>query len=239
MVYSTMQITPKLITKNFKTGRAKRIEFPRPGVYKIVIHTYNGKGTSLYNWFQENTVSTSAHYSVWKNGTIEQYVRENDTAWHAGQSWWNDVSIGIEHQDDGNPADPVRTEQLYEASAELVADICRRWNIALTADNIVPHKKTASTGCPGGLDVNRIITRAQHIAEAAVPIPQPEPMPIPIPVPEPTPTPEPTPIPRPIPQPLPQPILVPSTPDPIPPVRPGFNIFKTIWDFLRKIFNRK
>jgi len=150
-------------TNNFSISRNKRDEFPTAGVYRIVLHTYNGAGRSLFNWFQNNIVQVSAHYAVFKDGNTEQYVDENEKAYHAGHAWWNDVSIGIEHQDDGVPEDTARTDEMYEASAQLVADICLRWRLPVNRTTVVKHSECTTTGCPGGLDVDRIVRRAAEI----------------------------------------------------------------------------
>jgi hypothetical protein len=161
-----MNIAQRLITRNFQGGRSQPI-------LNIVMHTYNGAGTSLYNWFQNNDRGVSSHYAVMKDGTVEQYVRDEDTAFHAG-GWdsdgnnigdFNDKGIGIEHQDDGNPNDPVRTHALYEASAQLVAELHQRHGVHLNRDRIVLHREVTSTGCPGALDVDKIIARAKQIVE--------------------------------------------------------------------------
>jgi N-acetyl-anhydromuramyl-L-alanine amidase AmpD len=149
-----MQIVQRLITRNVYSFRGN------PS--RIVLHTYGGPGTSLYNWFQNNTHGVSAHYAVMMSGIIEQYVPDTRIAGHAGNREWNRTSIGIEHQDNGNPADGARTTALYNASAELVFTLCKKYNIPPTRDYIVPHKQLVSTrSCPGGLNINRIIDQAK------------------------------------------------------------------------------
>lgn len=168
-------IVQKFIDRNFdKTRNGKTIK-------KIIIHTYGGGGKSLYNWFNRDIVydpikkkfflngtdqeatPASAHYSVFKDGGIEQYVRDEHRAYHASSA--NDEGIGIEHQDDKQPADSIRTPELYESSAKLVAFLCWKHKIPCNSDYIEPHRKYATDGrsCPGGLDINRIIRRANEL----------------------------------------------------------------------------
>jgi len=160
-----MNIQRKIITntRNYKFGREGRnVEF-------IVIHTYGGGGVSLYNWFQNNQVQVSAHYAVRKDGIIEQYVEESNTAYHAGNWEYNLKSIGIEHQDDGNWNDAIRTNELYEASAQLIADIFRRYNWTIEEWNkrIVLHRTIPGVRaeCPGALNIDRLRLRVSELLE--------------------------------------------------------------------------
>jgi gas vesicle protein len=160
-----MNIQRKIITntRNYKFGRdGRNVEF-------IVIHTYGGGGVSLYNWFQNNQVQVSAHYAVRKDGIIEQYVEESNTAYHAGNWEYNLKSIGIEHQDDNNWNDAIRTNELYEASAQLIADIFRRynWGIQEWDRRIVLHRTIPGVRaeCPGGLNIERLRLRVSELLE--------------------------------------------------------------------------
>lgn len=161
-----MNIDIYYIDRNYTPGRSgAKIEI-------TVGHTYNGKGKILQGWFNNPIAQVSAHYSVHKDGTIAQYVREEDTAWHAGQWEGNIHSIGIEHQDDGNPGDSVRTNEQYESSAQLIADIYRRYKLDINNQGLIkPHKEFTSTGCPGGLDITRIRNRVYEILHPEPPIP--------------------------------------------------------------------
>lgn len=140
--------------KNFRVGR--------PGGLKptaIVIHISDGCLASADAWFHNPEALVSAHYIVAKNGAIHQYVKEQDTAYHAGApvnpTWKllrpgvnaNWYTIGIEHE--GKPEDAWCDEQ-YRASAELVADIARRWEIPIDEDHIVLHREIrGDRSCPG------------------------------------------------------------------------------------------
>lgn len=166
-----MAIQKRLISNNYTNGRFGY------SIKRIVLHTYGGGGRSLFNWFNAPTTQASAHYAVFKDGNGEQYVEDHNMAWHAGtvaggglpnNNW---ESIGIEHQDDGNPGDSVRTNELYEASAQLVAELCRRHGIPCRLLNegqkwssgISLHNYYANKSCPGALNAQRIVNRANEI----------------------------------------------------------------------------
>lgn len=161
-----MEIIKRYIQRNYTKGRVYGGKIFSPK--RIIIHTYGAKGRSLFDWFNKPNSNASAHYAVFKDGTIEQYVDERDTAWHGASSKYpinNYDTIGIEHQDDGYSHDYVRTNELYASSAKLVAQICKQYGIPCNSKYIEPHKKYADDGrtCPGGLDINRIIKEANNI----------------------------------------------------------------------------
>ena len=65
--------------------------------YIVIHYTGSAEGTALAvsNYFKNSTVSSSAHYVVDWN-SIYQCVEEKYGAWHAGNSYYNKHSIGIE-----------------------------------------------------------------------------------------------------------------------------------------------
>lgn len=148
----------KIIQRNFTQGRS--------GQYAqfVVLHTYNGTGRSLYGWFNNAIAQVSAHYGVFMDGNSEQYVDESNTAWANGNWDANIKAISIEHQDNGVPSDAVRTNELYEGTAQLIADIYRRyaWDKA-DMGKIRQHREFVGTGCPGALDIERIKRRVKEI----------------------------------------------------------------------------
>lgn len=157
-----MNITERLIQRNYSQGRFGA------SVQVVVGHTYNGKGTYLDGWFNNPIAQVSSHYSILKSGEIVRYVKEEDTAWHAGNWDANIHTIGIEHQDDGNPNDKERTNELYESTAQLIADIYRRYGLDIENRALIkPHKEYASTGCPAALDIDRIRQRVYEILHPA------------------------------------------------------------------------
>ena len=174
-----MTITEKLIQPgNFTPGRGGYT------VKNIVLHTEDATDSSAWATFNDPSKQRSAHYLVGENGEVLHAVSEGDTAWHAANWIVNESSIGIEHEDKGNYNDPVRTDAEYANSAELVADICRRYGIPCVkvevgsnhmpvGPGIVLHKEVSQSGtaCPDGLDWARIIRQAQAILGGVTPSP--------------------------------------------------------------------
>ena len=141
---------------NFRQGR--------PGGYRpeaIVIHIMDGPMSAADSWFNDPRAKVSAHYGVGKDGTLHQYVKEVDTAFHAGTivaPTWNLLkagvnpnfyTIGIEHEGRGDVPWPWPDLQL-NASVALVREIAARWNIDLAKNTIVMHHQIrANKTCPG------------------------------------------------------------------------------------------
>lgn len=131
----------------------------------IVIHIMAGTLKSTDTWFSMIESQVSSHYGVGLNGEIHQYVHEEDTAWANGLvPGWNTgptskfvlsrpgvnpnlYSISIEHEGQDLSKNPK--EQL-EASANLIKDICTRYNIPIDRNHIIGHYeiKPAKPNCP-------------------------------------------------------------------------------------------
>jgi hypothetical protein len=137
--------------------------------------------------FQQSAQQASATYGVCLNGHVVQWVDETDAAWADGNLAGCGLdSVSIEHEDGGDYNGP-RTPELYAASSRLVADICkrhgipcRRGNFAAGSEGIVLHREVSilPTGCPDGLDADRIIAGAQAVLAGGQPGPAPQPAPV-------------------------------------------------------------
>lgn len=165
-------------TPNFGVGR---FAGQKPEI--IVIHIMDGTLVGTDSWFANPASQVSAHYGIGQNGEIHQYVREEDTAWHAGRvqnptfklykpnTNPNGYTIGIEHE--GN-ATSVWSEAMKKASAELIKAIATRWNIPIDRDHIIGHYQifAGKPNCPA---VNKgIIDELIQLAGGApAPVPQP------------------------------------------------------------------
>lgn len=142
----------------------------------IVIHIMEGTLLGTDSWFQNPQSKVSAHYGIGKNGAVHQYVREMDTAWHAGRvnapSWPlikqagnslyinpNFYTIGIEHEGNENSE---WNDAMYASSSEMIKLICNRWNIPIDRRHIVGHHEIYSLKtCPGHkVDLNKLIALA-------------------------------------------------------------------------------
>ncbi len=142
----------------------------------ITLHIMAGTlaGTDSHFNNPNLTSPASAHYGIGADGSIHQYVAENNTAWSDGNALSNATGISIEHQ--GGLAGIPCTRACMDASAQLCADIARRYrwkrmeHIDSDAGNIYLHREvrgSTHTTCPdlapNGLDVNYVINKANEI----------------------------------------------------------------------------
>lgn len=154
---------------NTKLGNWDKYRTP---ITEIVIHTMVGTVAGADARFNDPHSNVSAHYGIGYDGKKYQWVDEDYVAYHAGYYPANQCSIGIEHEDLGNYNDS-RPDVLYASSAELVAELCKFYNIPCDATHVIPHHNVpnVATACPDNLDVNRIISQAQAIINTPIPTP--------------------------------------------------------------------
>ena len=148
-------------SNNFQVGRSGN------KIDKVVLHWIVGKLSAADAVFNNPDRQVSAHYGI-GHTEVHQYVKEEDTAYHAGNLTVNRQSIGIEHE--GGPDLPI-SEDTHKTSIELITDICRRYNIPADRQHILKHSEIKATQCPGTLDIDRIVREVQK--RLAVPLDSP------------------------------------------------------------------
>ncbi len=137
--------------ENYTVGRGGQ------RVRAVVVHIAAGPLSAVFPTFNDPTRKASAHFCVGKDGTIEQYVSVNDTAYANGLAWkdnqwhnprgkpvkptWQDLSppvnpnlytLSIEHE--GYPADPW-TPAMYDANNRLLLWLAEQFDLTY-----VPHR---------------------------------------------------------------------------------------------------
>ena len=143
--------TPKNAPCNYESAK-------RPTDYAvdaIVIHDIEGTIQGALDVFQNPQTQASAHYIVDSNGTVYQVIRDKDIAYHAGNYWYNQHSIGIEHA--GFDATGFRWYNAaeYLASAKLTAYLLQKYNLPLDRAHVVAHSTVPSpsaTSLPNHVD---------------------------------------------------------------------------------------
>lgn len=135
----------------------------------VVLHIGEGFQGGFHALFSKTPPNpddaVSAHYVVYKDGSIEQWVDERDAAYHAGQVRSPDpvlalegrnpnrLFIGIEHE--GFTGEPW-TEQMIQADLWLLRGIGERYGLVFNENNLLGHyridsitrKRCPGTGCP-------------------------------------------------------------------------------------------
>jgi hypothetical protein len=140
----------------------------------IVEHWTVASASSTIATFQSATSKVSAHYMVARDGTVYQFVREANTAWHDGYDpdgygplpGWNHISIGIEHEHEPGQDWP---EVQMRSSDALHRSIEARTGIPLVRDHCLGHNETGyATSCPGDLPIDHIIGGDGMVADPEV-----------------------------------------------------------------------
>ena len=148
---------------NYKSGRAGE------PVDLIVVHVTQGSRVATARWFASPKAGVSAHYLVTQEGEVWRFVREADTAFHAGVYEVNLRSIGIEHEGVGVNYAP--NEVQLAASVRLARAICKRWGLEPNNATIQPHRAFRATICPADFPVEAYISMVQE--EGRQPSPEP------------------------------------------------------------------
>ena len=137
----------------------------------VVHHSVGVNIQSMDNVFWRANYGGSAHYGVWGN-TVHQYVDENDMAWHCGNYWGNQNTIGIECVNSALGGDYPVADDTLETLIKLVADIAKRYNLGKLYINpsedcpkLSGHRDWIGlpTYCPG----DYLYARLQYIADRA------------------------------------------------------------------------
>jgi N-acetyl-anhydromuramyl-L-alanine amidase AmpD len=105
----------------------------------IVIHDTEGDAAHTLSGFQDTDSIATSHYIVGNDGTVYQVVPEKDVAFHAGNLWYNQHAIGIEHEGYASSGYVWYSPAMYQASARLVAYLCQKYHIPLDHDHIISH----------------------------------------------------------------------------------------------------
>jgi hypothetical protein len=116
-------------------------------ITSIVIHDTESTASAAINAFQEPSSYSSAHYVVGADGSVTQMVPTKDVAWHAGNKYVNDHSIGIEHEGYALTSGSWYSEQEYQSSAALVTYLAQRFDVPLDREHLIGHDDV-----PGPLD---------------------------------------------------------------------------------------
>lgn len=137
---------------NYWEGRTKPIT-------TIVLHWIVGTLATADGVFENASSELSAHYGI-ENETIHQYVKDENTAFHAISA--NPYSIGIEHS--AAPNRPA-SQATIDTSAQLVRSLCLKHNIPIDRAHIIKHSDVVATQCPGTLPIDEIINKAKEGGE--------------------------------------------------------------------------
>ena len=144
---------------NYTKGRSGR------SIEAITIHHMAGRLTAKQcgRIFQAKGRYGSSHYGVGYDGSIANYVDEEDTAWTNSNWDSNCKSVTIETSDNDNSW--YVNDITLNALIKLVADIAKRRNLGklVPGKNLTWHSMFTNTTCPG----DYLRSKMQYIADEA------------------------------------------------------------------------
>lgn len=144
---------------NYTKGRSGR------SIEAITIHHMAGRLTAEQcgRIFQAKGRYGSSHYGVGYDGSIANYVDEEDTAWTNSNWDSNCKSVTIETSDNDNSW--YVNDITLNALIKLVADIAKRRGLGtlVPGKNLTWHSMFTSTDCPG----DYLRSKMQYIADEA------------------------------------------------------------------------
>lgn len=156
---SLVQIVVPADEGNYTKGRSGR------NIEAITLHHMAGRLTAEQcgRIFQAKGRYGSSHYGVGYDGSIANYVDEEDTAWTNSNWDSNCKSITIEISDNDNSW--YVNDTTLNAVIKLVADIAKRRDLGtlVPGKNLTWHSMFTSTTCPG----DYLRSKMQYIADEA------------------------------------------------------------------------
>ncbi len=145
---------------NYTRGRSEKIT-------KITLHHVAGVVTAerLGKLFQAVGRNGSSHYGIGNDGTIAQFVSEEDTAWTDGNWESNCRSVTIETSNCATGGDWKVSDAALQSLIKLCADIAKRNGLGklVKSQNLTWHSMYAATACPGPY----LISMMDYIAQKA------------------------------------------------------------------------
>lgn len=175
-----MNITKNLV-KNFSS---------RNGIIPdvIVVHISAGSLTSMTSWFSTPNSQASAHYGIGKDGTILQYVEEENKAWTQGnvnnpsseivlsRKAFNPNLYCISIENEGQDLQYAPQIQM-DTLVALIKDIATRHNIPLDRKHILGHFEIDSKNrpyCPSPNHalMDKLVEKLKVVDEDTVAVPR-------------------------------------------------------------------
>ena len=156
---SLVQVVVPADEGNYSKGRSGR------KIEQICLHHMAGRLTAKQcgRIFQAKGRYGSSHYGVGYDGSIANYVDEEDTAWTNSNWDSNCKSVTIETSDNDNSW--YVNDITLNALIKLVADIAKRRNLGklVPGKNLTWHSMFTNTTCPG----DYLRSKMQYIADEA------------------------------------------------------------------------
>jgi len=138
-------VVPSSYDCNVASGACTYTGSNRPtsyALYDVTIHDLEMSALDGVNKFEDVNSGVSVHYVVDTDGTVYQTLREKDIAYQAGNYYYNEHAVGIEHAGVDATGYQWYNATEYLASAKLVAYLANKYDIPLDHAHITAHGTT-------------------------------------------------------------------------------------------------
>jgi len=142
---------------------------------KYIVHHHEA-GTSfesvIESW-RTGRKEGSCHVTISNEGEAVGIVPEQLRAWSLSSQFFDSQALTTEIENESAGGSWPVSDAGQEKAAQLTADWCKRYDIPCDRDHVIGHREvytrfgdSYATACPGGLDLDWIVTRARAILAA-------------------------------------------------------------------------
>lgn len=139
---------------------------------KYIVHHHEA-GTSfeavIESW-RTGRKEGSCHVTISNEGDVVGIVPEEKRAWSLSSQFFDSQALTTEIENQSVGGSWPVSDAAQEAAAQITADWCKRYNIPCDREHVIGHREvytrfgdSYATACPGGLDLDWIVTRAKAI----------------------------------------------------------------------------
>ena len=163
--------------------------------YFVVHHTAGTNDQAMENVVAGLARKSSAHYVIRNTGEIILVVNEDYRAWSLSSALWDSKAITVEVVNSTGAPTWQISDKAAESLAKLIEDCSRRYGFDLNRNRVIGHREVYTrhgagyaTACPGGINLDAVVSRAQAIrggspvssvpASTAVSVPASSPAPV-------------------------------------------------------------
>lgn len=139
----------------------------------VLHHMATTNGSYVEQLMHSGSKEVSANYIQRNSGELVGVVPEESRSWSLSSSEWDGRSITVETENESADGWTI-SAAASESLARLVADVCTRHSIPCNRDRVIGHREvytrhgaSYATACPGGLDLDGIVARAQEIMSSS------------------------------------------------------------------------
>jgi len=142
---------------------------------KYIVHHHEA-GTSfeavIESW-RTGRKEGSCHITISNEGEKVGIVPEEKRAWSLSSQFFDSQALTTEIENQSAGGSWPVSDAAQEAAAQVTADWCKRYGIPCDREHVIGHREvytrfgdSYATACPGGLDLDWIVTRARAILAA-------------------------------------------------------------------------